>query len=306
MNYKLYNTHQKENSRYDEHNITQNSSVDLSISYKNYFIDEFDKRNMRLNYGEALKQQMKQNEGKRAEEKKRKLLEDQKEEDRIRRERELMEKRVKDDDRKRMNELERFRMENERLMNMNNKGQIKKEEKKEIPIQNDDYNKAQNIYSNIENKRKELTYLNENFHNNLLRLKNNLINQQNEIFKSINDLRNQNIHGNFYKDDLKNELNTLREEIKRKRYQINFQNDYMYQSLVDTKNNKQEMDRYLDDIYLNKSHHIINPRTAISYNNRYYVDPSLVEKYYKKDKFDLHEILNLNERRLTKLKFFDS
>ena len=287
--------------------------VDLSISYKNYEVDEDYKKLHRQMYGNDLLSQMHEKERKKEEEKRRKMLEDQKEDERIKKEKEFLDAKARIEEMKRLEELERYKKDNQRIMNSyvvmsKPKSVVKEPEKVE-----DDDDKKERLRIELENQRKlELETYNDHIQNNLEKIRNGLINQQNTIMNKLNDIKNENLHANLYKLDMHKSVQDLRHELKQKRFQENFQQDYLYQSIVDsnTKKNKynQNLLNFDNSIYLNRSLNILNLRDEknINLDNKYYINANIytdkLNHDYYMDKKLLNKIIIKNVKQLDRLK----
>jgi hypothetical protein len=291
-------------------------TIDLSISYDNF--DNETKRNMKNQYGKYLKMQMKERDFKKQEELANKRREEMIEEERIKKEREEMERRARIEEQKRKEELEKYRVETEKLLNS---VVILPNKRKEHNI------RTQEIITQeqLDYRKKELQVFNDNIYGNLEKMRNQLIENNNLMFKNLNLIREENTHGSLYKVDLHREINDLRQELHRKRFQESLQKDYLFKSLADSKYKSLQMENYFNknDLCLNKSLNLVNQREQVTLENNRYNDIDEVENNQNelirisnrrnhlskstentKEKVDISKILMRNEGRLYKLKHY--
>lgn len=296
-----------ENNRYANiNNQLAAGKVDLSISYKNFDIDEDNRRIRKKGYGNELLEQMREKELKREEEKRRKKLEEMMEEERLRKERSLMEEKNREEERKRLEEIEKYKKENERIMNSY---VVLSKPKKIIdsPKKEEKQNNEELIKQLEEKRKKEIEVFNDSLQNNLQKIRNNLIDQQNILIKELKILKEENLNGNLYKIDLHKSLRDLKEELRKKKFQEDLQKDILYETIVDSKMRKDKLNREigLDKLYVNRSHIILDLNGKINLENKNYIDANIykeeLNKKYLEDKINLNRVLNKNEERLQKL-----
>jgi hypothetical protein len=288
--------------------------IDLSISYKNFEIDQAFMKIISSCYGKELQDQIRKREIKKLEEKRRKQKEELLEEQRLNKERIFLAAKNQDEERCRREEVEKYKLDNERIMNsymvMSRPKKPTKEEILDIDKETEDKKRRRLL----EQRRRELQFFNENIKNTLEKIKNDMLNQQNIILKEVNKLRDQNLHSNLYKIDITKSLSDLREELKRKKLQEEIQKDYLYSSIVESNFKKNKLNYQFErlarlenfpDLYINKSHNILDlrdSRNSYCTENKYYIDPEVISekinREYEKDKFDLNNIFVKNEKRL--------
>lgn len=279
--------------------------MSLSISYDNYLNSDQYKQNAKLNYGDQLRLQIQERSIAREEERKRKKEEEFLEEIRLKKEQEQIEQRQKLEEMRRKEELEMKKKENERIMNSfvvmtNPKSKVVKETP-DVRIE-----KTKNYLHDLHRQRqREKELFTQMMNSNIEKIKNNVLNQQNEIIRTLNHLRDMNMHGNLYKIDFIKEFKQLKEELKLKKSRENIEKDYLYNSLVLTKTKQNEMNNIIyNGAYLNTSLNIVNLKGNLNLENRWYIDPedlTQVGKNYNEDKFILNKILTRNAERVIEL-----
>lgn len=181
-------------------------------------------------------------------EKQRKIQEELEEEERVRRERELMKIEAEREEEKKKKNLENLMMENRKLMD--NHVVMKKGQKRvqiDFPQQNepaDRQNQNNNNYNNNEPPRETQsphTYnlamheeeLKRNVNNEILKLRNHLVDQQNSLLNQINELKIETQNANMQRYEALKEISTLKEELSKQRIDEELRRKYVYDVLVD-------------------------------------------------------------------------
>lgn len=323
-----------DNNRYGNDNVSNNNNnlsgnLDISISYKNYDIDEVNRNKMKKSYGNELLTQMRENELKREEEKIRKKLLEMEDELRISKEIEMMDKRKQQEENLKLLNLNKTNNLNIELFKEKSKKEKRKIEILENPENNfkvkanlllENNNKIENDFQNesnailalfnkeLEKRRKETDYFKLNVVGNLEKIKIKILDQNKEFLKKIHEIREQNLHANLYKIDTLKELKEIKEEIKQKQFQDNFTKDCLYKSLVETNTLNKEMFSLKDSFFksFNKSLNILNLKNVPCFPlNRYSLDNLKLNLQFKEDEFNLNELLISNKERIKKLNKFD-
>jgi len=162
----------------------------LSVSYKNYEIDEENKLKQKLDYGSELLRQINEKRRKKDEEKKRKLDEEREEEERLQRERELLLKRYEDELNK-----NKAKLINDKVIS-NPREETKNDSK-----------------TNNEENFDSYKHLLPSYFTELYDIEKNYIKKNGKLFDTITEIKYESqTRDNRYHDTIK-ELNKLKEEI---------------------------------------------------------------------------------------------
>jgi len=301
--------------------------MDISITYKNFEVDEGNKHKQKQDYAKFLQQQIDIKKNQKELEKQRKKKEEEEEEARLQKEREILQ--MKYDVEKGKLKLKMNNIDNENQKNMVDK---KRKENEDNKNQNE---KAKKIDPKIvkfvpQNQQPENqnNYQNNNYYNNqnndynyppnidlskqndpmieqeLLNIRATLMEQQNELLRQVNELKSQTQLHNKERYEALNELNNLKEELSKNRADEEVRKKFVYDVVVENNNKVNEIykttklpqiieDELKVDL-MNPSNKKINSQLyddAIKYPNRIPVIPDLNE---------------LNDNRLdTESKFID-
>lgn len=134
--------------------------IDLSISYKNFEIDQTFMKIISSCYGKELQDQIRKREIKKLEEKRRKQKEELLEEQRLNQERIFLEAKNQDEERCRREEVEKYKLDNERIMNSYMVMSRPKKPTKEEILNIDKETEAKKRRRLLEQRRRELQFFN--------------------------------------------------------------------------------------------------------------------------------------------------
>ena len=207
----------------------------ISLTYDNYEVmDGETQRQIKANYRQDLLNQMKENENRKILERKRKELEEAREEERIRREREEMEEKERAEKERNQQLRNRVRNENNILIieknkvnHQNNSNINKKSEINENMTEEEAINKIQQ--KEMESKLQ--------LNNELLKLREQMRNQQNDLFNQISVLKQETQNANQQRFEALKEIEKLKDELSKQRSDENLRRKYVYDVVVnDAKN----------------------------------------------------------------------
>ena len=214
----------------------------ISLTYDNYEVmDRDQQKQVKENYRQDLLNQMKENENKKLLERKRKELEEAREEERLRKERE---------------ELERLELEeknkNQQLQNrVRNENNILISEKNNNNGQNEEFNKLRTVKTII--RRTNITNENDNnitdqeaidkinqkemeskmqLNNEILKLREQMKDQQNDLFNQIHFLKQETQNANQQRFDALKEIEILKGELSKQRADEDLRRKYVYDVVV--------------------------------------------------------------------------
>ena len=214
----------------------------ISLTYDNYEVmDRDQQKQVKENYRQDLLNQMKENENKKLLERKRKELEEAREEERLRKERE---------------ELERLELEeknkNQQLQNrVRNENNILISEKNNNNGQNEEFNKLRTVKTII--RRTNITNENDNnitdqeatdkinqketeskmqSNNEILKLREQMKDQQNDLFNQIQFLKQETQNANQQRFDALKEIEILKGELSKQRADEDLRRKYVYDVVV--------------------------------------------------------------------------
>ena len=214
----------------------------ISLTYDNYEVMDRDQhKQVKENYRQDLLNQMKENENKKLLERKRKELEEAREEERLRKERE---------------ELERLELEeknkNQQLQNrVRNENNILISEKNNNNGQNEEFNKLRTVKTII--RRTNITNENDNnitdqeaidkinqkemeskmqLNNEILKLREQMKDQQNDLFNQIQFLKQETQNANQQRFDALKEIEILKGELSKQRADEDLRRKYVYDVVV--------------------------------------------------------------------------
>ena len=234
-NQQFFNTLQRPN--------TQN----ISLTYDNYEImDRDQQRQVKENYRQDLLTQMKENENKKLLEKKRKELEEAREEERLRKEREELERQELEEKNKNLRLQNNLRNENNVLIlekNRNNNGQNEEFNKRrtvktiiKTNVINEENNNItdQEAIDKINQKEMESKM---QLNNEILKLREQMKDQQNDLFHQIQFLKQETQSANQQRFEALKEIEKLKDELSKQRADENLRRKYVYDIVVnDTRN----------------------------------------------------------------------
>jgi hypothetical protein len=266
-------------------------NVNLNISYKNYENDSRYKSQLKQDYGKELLSQIEEKRRQKEYEKQKKHLEDIQDEMRIKAYHDQLEQRQKmynKDPNKPSNILNNI----DSTIKYNYRLHTSLVEPKTVrpnPIQKVTLDPLQILL----NKKEDEKLYNKKLLLDMERIRNEMLNRQNDLLNRVNRIKLEQADSSFQKIGLNKELSSLKEEIRLKQSHDKVMKDYLYYSIVDTNKKRGEMNKVINDLYINKSCHI-------NYvNNRYggYVetDPREFLKDYDYDKIKLSKQLTENE-----------
>jgi len=255
-----------------------NIDLELSITYKNYEVDQENKKKERLDYGSYLKQQMdiKNCNYKtsnfdlnfnpnylaiKEKQKQKKKLDELEEERKLKREQEEINRRYEEEKNKEKAKVDKIAADNKNFIiekqqkkknivefpenpvnvqvtdNNTNYQNYDQQQEFNQPIQQHDYNQYnQNPPQEQQNPFSEALIENE-----LLKLRTNLMDQQNELLRQINDLKMDAQKQNIERYEALQEINTLKEELSKNRVDEEVRKKYVYDVIVDNNNKVNEI-----------------------------------------------------------------
>ena len=218
----------------------------ISLTYDNYEVmDKDQQRQVKANYRNDLLNQMKENENKKLLEKKRKELEEAREEERLRKEREELERKELEERNKNQQLQNRVRNENLIILEKRNNGNN---------VQNDE--EFNNLRSKNRVVRTNINIVNENItdqealdkinqkemeskmqlNNEILKLREQMKDQQNDLFHQIQFLKQETQNANAQRFEALKEIEKLKDELSKQRADENLRRKYVYDVVVnDTK-----------------------------------------------------------------------
>jgi hypothetical protein len=251
--------------------VSNPNNFPLSISYKNSEVDGDQKKKDKQDYGSYLRTQMEIDKRKKDMEREQKKKEEMEEEMRIRREMEelrIREEREKD---KKKSELDKLKNDNDVLrdqyvvskkkkinfedefgknQNNNFNENINQQNSNQIYPSENNYNNQNFQQQNFQNGNQQYTMpqvppqapqgpsqedieLRHNINNEILNLRNGIVEQQTLLLKQINDLKTETQSANLQRYEVLKEFSTLKEEISKQRVDEEMRRKYVYDVLVD-------------------------------------------------------------------------
>ena len=262
MNNNNYNNGQMMNNNYPiDNNMNNNYSNNpqffntlqrpntqkISLAYDNYEGMNRDQlRQVKDNYRQDLLNQMKENEYKKLLEKKKKELEEAREEERLRKEREELERKEWEEKQKNQNLENKVRNENNLLILEKNKNNG----------QNEEFNNLRNVKrvirttniinentNNIEDQealdkihQKEMESKMQ-LNNEILKLREQMKDQQNDLFNQIQFLKQETQNANQQRVEALKEIEKLKNELSKQRADENIRRKYVYDVIVNDAGN---------------------------------------------------------------------
>ena len=215
-------------------NIHPENVMDISVSYKNYELDEDKKKQEKNILAQALRNQMEQKENLKKMEKERKKEEDRKEEERLRKEREQMQFEFDKENEKKKRKIEEVKAENHKMIVDGVFVKAKPRDRQERKQQLEEVNKPEQIKFIVEQtEEKNDDQIKRNVENEISKLRNNLLDQQNEMLKQINELKAETQNANLQRYDALREISQLKEELANQRQDEDLRRKYVYDVLVD-------------------------------------------------------------------------
>ena len=221
----------------------------ISLNQNNYEVMDRDQlRQIKDNYRQDLLNQMKENENKKLLEKKRKELEEAREEERLRKERDELELRELEERNRNQQLQNRVRNENNILILEKNKNN------------NNNNNNNQSEFNNVRtiNRTIRINEVNENnnvidqealdkinqkemeskmqLNNEILKLREQMKNQQNDLFSQIAFLKQETQSANKQRFDALKEIEKLKDELSKQRADENLRRKYVYDVVVNDAN----------------------------------------------------------------------
>ena len=211
----------------------------ISLTYDNYEVmDRDQQKQVKENYRQDLLNQMKENENKKLLERKRKELEEAREEERLRKEREELEEKNK-------NQQLQNRVRNENNILISEKNQNNNNG------QNEEFNKLRTVKTII--RRTNITNENDNnitdqeaidkinqkemeskmqLNNEILKLREQMKDQQNDLFNQIQFLKQETQNANQQRFDALKEIEILKGELSKQRADEDLRRKYVYDVVV--------------------------------------------------------------------------
>ena len=216
----------------------------ISLTYDNYEVmDRDQQKQVKENYRQDLLNQMKENENKKLLERKRKELEEAREEERLRKEREELERLELEEKNKNQQLQNRVRNENNILISEKNQNNNNG--------QNEEFNKLRTVKTII--RRTNITNENDNnitdqeaidkinqkemeskmqLNNEILKLREQMKDQQNDLFHQIQFLKQETQNANQQRFDALKEIEILKGELSKQRADEDLRRKYVYDVVV--------------------------------------------------------------------------
>ncbi len=216
-----------DNNRYlNFFNTYNNKELSKSTQFlnDNLFLEKFQERIKRIQYGSDLRKQMEEDEQKKLLEKKKKEEEDLKDELRIKKDLEELEKRRIEEEKQRQEIISKKNRENNNLLNNGDlKGKRKKKLKKQNPL-----SKSLTTNQLLIQKQESLENFNIQMLNAIYQLSNDLRWNYTKISNELETLKNNNFHTQMYNVDLGKSIKNLKDALKLKKYYEMFEKYYYY------------------------------------------------------------------------------
>jgi hypothetical protein len=261
------------------------NNLSLNISYKNYDLDHRYRDKQRQDYGKDLLSQIEERKRQKDYEKRKKELEDLEEDMRIKRYHEELERRQLEEMGHKQGE--RVRYDYRLHTSLVEPKKIVLNEVKKVVI-----DPLQLLLA----KKEEQKLYNRNLLLDMERMKNEMLNRQAHMLEKLNRMKVENSDAVFQSINLGKQITGLKTEIKLKQSHDKVMKDYLYSSLVDTGVKRNDMNKLVSDLYINKSCRI-NSRYNSSYD---LYDNGFLKQYYE-DKVGLSKSLTRNEAMLKSL-----
>ncbi len=216
-------------------NIHADNVLDLSVSYKNHELDEEKKKTDKNALGMALRNQMEEKERQKKLEKEMKKEEEKREEERLRKEREQLQREYDLENQKKRKKIEEVKAENHKMMVdgvfVKAKPRERQERKQHEITEKEE--KVMEMNNHVEEKVNHDEILRKNVEHEIGKLRNNLLDQQNELLKQINDLKAETQNANLQRYDALKEISQLKEELANQRQDEDLRRKYVYDVLID-------------------------------------------------------------------------
>ena len=216
----------------------------ISLTYDNFEVMDKDQlRQVKANYRQDLLNQMKENENKKLLEKKRKELEEAREEERLRKERDELERREMEEKSKNIQLQNRVRNENNVLIlerNRNNNNRNANDEFNNIKTVNrtvtiNEINNLSDQEALEKINQKELESKMQ-LNNEILKLREQMKDQQNDLFNQIQFLKQETQSANMQRFEALKEIEQLKDELSKQRADENLRRKYVYDVIVNDAN----------------------------------------------------------------------
>lgn len=305
------------NQRYSNSNSNSNNTerrgpggIEIQLSYDNFYDDETWKKNQKNQYGNDLRDQIKEKERLKQLEKLRQQEEDLKEEQRLEKERKELAELAKTELQKREEELKLRKKENQRIISsysvMSHPKQKRERTVRKYYAPTVTHEKSE-LEKYLEKRRLEINDYNGEMFNLLKKIQEEQNSQTIWLNDEIKKAKLQKIHMDMYNADIGKEAKALRKAVEGKIYQISFDRDTLYRMYLENKRDKLDLDyiyriNRFKDPPLILSNHIICPGYRI--NNPWYIDEDLIKKneeLYNEDKYRLQEVMLDSDNKLKKL-----
>ena len=213
----------------------------ISLTYDNYEVmDRDQQKQVKENYRQDLLNQMKENENKKLLERKRKELEEAREEERLRKEREELERLELEEKNKNQQLQNRVRNENNILISEKNQNNNNG--------QNEEFNKLRTVKTTIRinetndnniTDQEAIDKINQKemeskmqLNNEILKLREQMKDQQNDLFNQIQFLKQETQNANQQRFDALKEIEILKGELSKQRADEDLRRKYVYDVVV--------------------------------------------------------------------------
>ena len=237
----MNNNYQKNNPQFFN-TLQRPNTQTISLTYDNYEVmDRDQQRLMKENYRQDLLNQMKENENRKILEKKRKELEEAREEERLRKEREELERKELEEKNKNQQLQNKVRNENNVLIMERNKNNPPQEEFHNIKVvrggrsvNNDNNLTDQEALDRVNQKEMESKM---QLNNEILKLREQMKDQQNDLFNQIQFLKQETQSANQQRFEALKEIEQLKDELSKQRADENLRRKYVYDVVVNETRN---------------------------------------------------------------------
>ena len=240
-------------------NTLQRPNQTISLTYDNFEVMDKDQlRQIKANYRQDLLNQMKENENKKLLEKKRKELEEAREEERLRKEREELELKEQEEKNKNQQLQNRVRNENnlliiERNRNNNNNNNNQNQEFNNLRTINRTIRINEKNENNITDQ-EAIDKINQKemeskmqLNNEILKLREQMKDQQNDLFNQIQFLKQETQSANQQRFEALKEIEKLKDELSKQRADETLRRKYVYDVIV---NDTKEMNNVIQETHL--------------------------------------------------------
>ena len=260
MNNNDYSNSQMMDNYYPENNNQNNkqffntlqrpNTQTISLTYDNFEVMDRDK--FKENYRQDLLNQIKENENKKLLEKKRKELEEAREEERIRKEREELERKELKEKNKNLQLENKIKNENNILISEKNRNKeqngnlrnIKRIIRTNIINENNNNMNDQEALEKINQKEMESKM---QLNNEILKLREQMKDQQNDLFYQIQYLKQETQNANQQRFEALKEIEILKDELSQQRTDENLRRKYVYEAVI---NDSKATNSLIEEVHL--------------------------------------------------------